>query len=155
MVIWFPPRRRCARGAFESEDLPLLAGLGLHSSEQPRSSAWDGDLDLTEVESPQPGGCRPRTASSARMARIKGRFNLSVATVVRPVSVSPTTVNAYQRKWSPQRCRRGLNKGTVRPVRGSRPDRRDSFLSEHETQASARLSAVVVPPATLGTMWSM
>jgi hypothetical protein len=141
--------------AFESEDLPYSLGLGFIRPSNQCRPARDGGLDLTEEESQQSGGCRPRTASSARMARIKGRFNLSVATVVRPVGVSPTTVNASQRKWSPQRCRRGLNKGTVRPVRGSRPDRRDSFLSEHETQASARLSAVVVPPATLGTMWAM
>ena len=137
---------------------PLIA-VDIHSDESRASVVLPGCARpprrgpgffiLYAARGQQPGECRPRTASSARVARIKGRFNLSVATVVRPVGVSPTTVNASERKWSPRRCRRGLNKGTVRPVRGSRPDRLDSFLSEQETQASARLWPVVVPPATL------
>jgi hypothetical protein len=78
----------------------------------------------------------------------------SAMTVARPVGVIPTTRPPSQRKCSLHGSRRGSNNTTSSPVCGSTLTKRAPFLSEHETQASARFSEVDCPPATTGTTWS-
>ena len=78
----------------------------------------------------------------------------SAMTVVRPVGVIPTTRTPSQRKCSRHASRRGSNNAICSPVCGSTKSKRAPFLSEHETQASARFSEVDCPPATTGTTWS-
>jgi hypothetical protein len=81
-------------------------------------------------------------------------FMCSAMTVARPVGVIPTTRTPSQRKCSRHASRRGSNNTTSSPVCGSTLTKRAPFLSEHETQASARFSEVDCPPATTGTTWS-
>jgi len=54
------------------------------------------------------GGWRPRSASSARNARINGRFICSASTVARPVAVLPTSIAPFHRKCAAHACVRGL-----------------------------------------------
>jgi hypothetical protein len=44
---------------------------------------------------------------------------------------------------------------TVSPVSTSSISKRAPFLSEQDTQASAKFSGVVSPPATTGITWSI
>ncbi len=76
----------------------------------------------------------------------------STCTVARPVGVDPTIVIPSHRKCLDQDWRRGWKRETFFPVKGSRADRRPDLRSEHETQASARLSDSVAPPRALGVM---
>lgn len=91
------------------------------------------------------GGWRPRTDSSRRMARITGRFSAKAVTVARPIAESGTMVSPSQRKCFAHDCVRGLKSGTSSPDSGSIADCRAHFLSEHDTQARARLSSLVCP----------
>ena len=100
------------------------------------------------------GGCLPRCASSPRITKASGRFMCSAMTVARPVDVIPTTRTPSQRKCTRHTSRRGSNNTASSPVCGSTQTKRALFLSEHETQASARFSEVDCPPATTGTTWS-
>ena len=76
----------------------------------------------------------------------------STCTVARPVGVDPMIVIPSQRKCLDQDWRRGWKRETFLPVKGSRADRRADLRSEHETQASARLSGSVEPPQARGVM---
>ena len=70
----------------------------------------------------------------------------STCTVARPVGVDPMIVIPSQRKCLGQDWRRRWKRETFLPVKGSRADRRADLRSEHETQASVRLSGSVAPP---------
>ena len=75
-----------------------------------------------------------------------GPFKCKAATVARPVAVRPLicTKSVRQAKWRDRRWRRGLNRGTIRPVCGSR-DRVLSYLWPlHAGHAQASSSAA--PP---------
>lgn len=57
-------------------------------------------------------------------------------------------------KWSLHSWSLGWKSCVVSPVAGSIAMIREPFRREHETQASARFSSVVAPPATRGATWS-
>ena len=82
----------------------------------------------------------------------QARFISRAAAVARPVGVRPTTLTPRHSKRRAQRWRRGWKSVTLRPVRGSGAERRAALRSEHETQATARFSATIGPPAALGTI---
>ncbi len=60
-----------------------------------------------------------------------------------------------QSKCSFHACWRGLKIETTSPVSESSRFCRAPLRSEQETQARAKFSAIVLPPATTGTMWSI
>ena len=66
---------------------------------QPDRAIWQADSQGGRLEG---GGWRPSSSSSARMARIMGRFMPRAATVARPTAVSPRTRTPSQRKCSCQ-----------------------------------------------------
>jgi len=101
------------------------------------------------------GGWRPSNSSSALIANIVARFKSSACTVARPVAVNPTTCTPFQSKCSFHTCCLGLKMETTSPVSFSSSFCRAPLRSEQETQARAKFSAIVSPPATTGTMWSI
>src|SRR5262245_46727579 len=99
---------------------------------------------------------RPSLRRTFRIVITAGRFMPRATIVARPVGVHPINRPPRdQRKWSAHRFCRGLNKAESTCDTGSRKWVRAAFLKEQVTHASARLSAVVVPPALRGSTWSM
>ena len=80
------------------------------------------------------------------------RFKLSAAIVARPIAVKPTTSTPFQPKCAFQICWRGLKIDSTSPVSGSSIRCRAPLRKEHDTQARAKLVAMVAPPAVSGTM---
>lgn len=101
------------------------------------------------------GGWRPNNFSSVRIAIIVALFKSKDLIVARPVAVNPTTFTPSQWKCLCQDCWRGLKIFTVSPVSTSLISMRAPFLSEQDTQARAKFSGVVSPPATTGITWSI
>ena len=98
-------------------------------------------------------GNSPMRANSRRIATMASRFMPRALTVARPLLVRPRSRNVFvKRKWLCHLSRRGLNNSTSFPVRESLARIRAAFLSEHDTQASARFSDFVSPPAESGSI---
>ncbi len=97
-------------------------------------------------------GCSP-TARRARRKFMSGRqLRCNASTVARPVAMRPSRRrrSARQAKWRDHRWRRGLNRGTVRPVRGSRARVLAYLWPLHAGHAQASSAAVLPPPSARG-----
>jgi hypothetical protein len=98
------------------------------------------------------GGCAPTVRRARRRLMSAGPFRCKAVTVARPVAVRPSICrkSVRQAKWRDQRWRRGLNRGTIRLVCGSR-DRVLSYLWPlHAGHDQASSSAVLPAPSTRG-----
>jgi len=102
------------------------------------------------------GGCSPTARRARRKLTRAGQFRCSAATVARPVAVRPSMSrkSVPQAKWRDQRWRRGLNRGTDRPVCGSRPCVFAYLWPLHAGHAQANSAAVLPAPRTRGTTCS-
>ena len=102
------------------------------------------------------GGCSPTARRARRKLTRAGQFRCSAATVARPVAVRPSMSrkSVPQAKWRDQRWRRGLNRGTDRPVWGSRAWVLAYLWPLHAGHAQANSAAVLPAPRTRGTTCS-
>jgi hypothetical protein len=98
----------------------------------------------------------PAARSNRRKLTSSGRLRCNASTVARPIAVRPMirVKSLLHSKCSDHRWRRGLNSGTMRPVCGSRACVFVYLRALHQGHAQARLSNVVVPPASRGLMCS-
>lgn len=92
---------------------PLKALIALLMRRAARSCRKDAQLLA--------GGCQPTRDQRSRAVTMIGLLSRSATTVARRMDVEPSTrrASARQRKWSLQRCARGLKSATGSPVRGS------------------------------------